>query len=66
MSSTYLNSIFALPTLVVTLASLGLRAGAVVQSRSSNQELYHDKEPQQKFAKHPPKPGLKHFIFCSF
>ena len=34
-----------------------LQAGVVVQGRSSNQGLSHDKGPQLKLLKHPPTPG---------
>ena len=52
-----LNSLLALPTLIAALTSLGLQEGAVLQGRSKNQGLSHDKGPQLKLLKHPPKPG---------
>jgi hypothetical protein len=52
-----LNSLLAIPTLIAALASSGLQAEVVVQDRSSIQGLYHDKGPQKKLFKHPPKPG---------
>jgi hypothetical protein len=55
-----LNSLLALPTLIATLASSACKEGGgevVVQDRSSNLGLYHDKGPQKKLFKHPPKPS---------
>ncbi len=56
-SSINLFSLLGLPTFIAALTTSGLQAGVVVQYRSSNQGLYHDKGHNKNFLNTLPKAG---------